>query len=201
MPGEVVYRVPSLSLPDTRGRQQTNWTARRSVSSSSGHRPSIRRSSHPHQRRDYRADLPSSRRHSTGDRAGSRARGDVSPEQIESRLQDRFHLLTAGARTAVVRQRTLEAHLEWSYNLLSDHERLLLNRVSVFPASWTIDAAEAVCAGEPIRTAEVLDLLSRLVDKSLGGVRRSPGTEQRRYRLLDTVHEYSTAQLAEDDRP
>ena len=63
----------------------------------------------------------------------------LSLEQIEARLRDRFHLLTGGTRTAVARQQTLEATVEWSYQLLTRHERLLLNRLSVFPASWTLE--------------------------------------------------------------
>lgn len=91
----------------------------------------------------------------------------LSPEQIEARLQDRFRLLTGGARTAVARQRTLEATVDWSYELLSDVERQLLSRLSVFPASWTLEAAEHVCGGDGINENDVLDVLSRLVSKSL----------------------------------
>ena len=91
----------------------------------------------------------------------------LSPEQIEARLQDRFRLLTGGARTAVARQRTLEATVDWSYQLLSDAERQLLSRLSVFPAAWTLEAAEQVCGGDGIDEHDVLDLLSRLVSKSL----------------------------------
>ena len=72
----------------------------------------------------------------------------LSPQQIEARLQDRFRLLAGGARTAVARQRTLEATVDWSYELLSDDERQLLSRLSVFPASWTLEAAELVCGGD-----------------------------------------------------
>ena len=74
----------------------------------------------------------------------------LSVEQIEARLQDRFRLLIGGARTAVARQRTLEATVDWSYQLLSDVERQLLCRLSVFPASWTLEAAEKVCGGDGI---------------------------------------------------
>jgi len=87
----------------------------------------------------------------------------LSPEQIEARLQDRFRLLTGGARTAVARQRTLEATVDWSYQLLSDVERQLLSRLSVFPATWSLEAAEHVCGGDSITEHDVLDLLSRLV--------------------------------------
>src|SRR4029077_20617586 len=91
----------------------------------------------------------------------------LSPAQIEARLLDRFRLLTGGARTAVARQRTLEATVDWSYELLSVVERQLLSRLSVFPGSWTLEAAEHVCGGDGINENDVLDLLSRLVSKSL----------------------------------
>jgi non-specific serine/threonine protein kinase len=94
----------------------------------------------------------------------------LSPEQIEARLQDRFHLLTGGTRTAVARQRTLAATVDWSYELLSDDERHLFRRLSVFPAAWTLQAAEHVCTGDGVDEQDVLDLLSRLVSKSLAFV-------------------------------
>ena len=82
-------------------------------------------------------------------------------------MQDRFRLLTGGARSAVARQRTLEATVDWSYELLSEPERELLRRLSVFPGAWTLGAAEHVCAGDGVNRDDVFDLLSRLVDKSL----------------------------------
>jgi predicted ATPase len=118
----------------------------------------------------------------------------LSPEQIASRLHDRFRLLTGGARTAVARQRTLEATLEWSYQLLSDEERRLLGRLSVFPSSWTIEAAEQVCGGEGISPHDVLDLSAKLIDKSL----LMPDGDfagERRYRFLETVRQFAGARL------
>ena len=70
-----------------------------------------------------------------------------SIEQIDARLNDRFRLLTGGSRTAVARQRTLEATVDWSYDLLSEPERRLLRRLSVFAGGWTLEAAEEVCVG------------------------------------------------------
>jgi len=121
----------------------------------------------------------------------------LSLNQIESRLRDRFPLLAGGARTAVARQRTLEATIDWSYQLLSAEERTVLNRLSVFPASWTLEAAEDVCAGKPIPSDEMLQLLTRLVDKSLV-VRAGAASAQPRYRLLDTLRDYAGAKLADD---
>ena len=72
----------------------------------------------------------------------------LSPEQIAARLDDRFRLLTGGSRTALPRQQTLRALIDWSYDLLSEPERTLLRRLSVFAGGWTLEAAEAVCAGD-----------------------------------------------------
>ena len=120
----------------------------------------------------------------------------LSVEQIETRLQDRFRLLIGGARTAVARQRTLEATVDWSYDLLSIVERQLLCRLSVFPASWTLDAAERVCGGDAIDEQDVLDLLSRLVSKSLVAVDLETVGE-RRYRFLETVRQYARERLVQ----
>ena len=117
----------------------------------------------------------------------------LSVHQIRDRLDDRFRLLTSGGRTAVARQRTLKATVDWSYDLLSDSERHLLKRLSVFAGGWTLEAVEAVCAGRGIDAGEVLDLLSRLVDKSLVIVDDRPG--DRRYRLLETIRQYAGDQL------
>ncbi len=122
--------------------------------------------------------------------------GALSVEQIEARLEDRFHLLTAGARTAAPRQRTLEATVQWSYQLLSAVERELLNRLSVFPASWTLEAAEKVCGEKGIDPHAIVDTVSRLLAKSLVG-RDSQFVGGRRYRLLDTVRQYARERLTE----
>ena len=118
----------------------------------------------------------------------------LSIEQLDSRLNDRFRLLTGGSRTAVARQRTLKAAVDWSYDLLSDSERRLLRRLSVFAGGWTLEAAEDVSSGDGGEREEVLDVLSRLVDKSLvnaDGDRR----ESRRYRFLETVRQYGRERL------
>lgn len=121
----------------------------------------------------------------------------LSLEQIETRLQNRFRLLTGGARTAVARQRTLEATVDWSYQLLSDVERQLLSRLSVFPATWTLDAAERVCGGDGLDENDVLDLLSRLASKSLVVV-DSDVAGERRYRFLETVRQYARERLVQE---
>jgi predicted ATPase len=113
-------------------------------------------------------------------------------EQIAARLDDRFHLLTGGSRTALPRQQTLRALIDWSYNLLTEPERTLLRRLSVFAGGWTLEAAEAVGGAE----AEVLELLAQLVNKSLVVVERPLGAEAR-YTLLETIRQYALEKLAE----
>ena len=90
-------------------------------------------------------------------------------------MGDRFALLTTGPRTAEARQRTLRATVDWSYQLLTDPERVLLQRLSVFRGSWTLDGVQAVAGGEPLTPAAVVDLLGRLVDRSLVVVDRTAG--------------------------
>src|SRR6185369_10605116 len=91
----------------------------------------------------------------------------LNPQQIAARLGDRFHLLTGGSRTALPRYRTLRALIDWSHDLLEERERILLRRLAVFTGGWTLEAAEAVCAGDGLAPDEILDLLSGLVAKSL----------------------------------
>ena len=98
--------------------------------------------------------------------AASRVKA-LTVKQILARLDDRFRLLKGGSRTALPRQQTLRATIEWSYDLLREKERILFKRLSVFIGGWSLDAAEAICAGEGIEEYEVLDLLISLVDKSL----------------------------------
>lgn len=110
--------------------------------------------------------------------------GILSVEEIVARLEDRFRLLRTGSRTALPRQQTLRAALDWSYDLLSEPERLLLERLSVFAGGWTLEAAETVCGAE-----DILDLLASLVEKSLVIVEE--GDRETRYRLLETIRAYA----------
>lgn len=119
----------------------------------------------------------------------------LSVEQISSRLQDSFALLTGGSRTAMPRQRTLKAAIDWSYELLSEEERVLLRRLSVFAGGFTLGAAEEVCGDEGIEEDDVLDLLSHLVEKSLVLVVKRD--DETRYRLLETVRQYGREKLEE----
>ncbi len=116
----------------------------------------------------------------------------LSVGQIAARLDDAFRLLAGGSRTALPRQQTLRASIDWSYNLLIEQEQSLLQRLSVFAGGWTLEAAEAVCPGE-----EVLDCLGQLVDKSLALARPGTGSAETRYRMLETIRQYAGEKLAE----
>src|SRR5439155_6207823 len=108
---------------------------------------------------------------------------------------DRFHLLTGGVRTLLPRQQTLQASVDWSYNLLGEDERALLRRLSVFVGSFTLDAAEQVCSEDGIERYQVLELLSCLVDRSL--VQVEEAAAEARYRRLETIRQYGRDRLAE----
>jgi predicted ATPase/DNA-binding CsgD family transcriptional regulator len=124
------------------------------------------------------------------------ARVGLSAEQIAERLDDSLKLLTTGSRTASARQRTLRGALDWSYDLLSESERVLFGRLSVFAGGCTLEAAEAVASGEGVREDGVLDLLSNLVNKSLV-VAEATGKGRVRHRMLEPVRQYSSKHLEE----
>jgi len=124
--------------------------------------------------------------------------GSLSVEQIASRLDDSLRLVKGGDRTAQSRQQTLRGSIDWSYDLLEIAERELFRRLAVFTGGWTLEAAEAVGAGGDVQAGDVVDLLTRLVDKSLVAMDASG----ERYRLLDTVRQYAQELLVasgEDD--
>ena len=118
----------------------------------------------------------------------------MSLEQVADRLDDRFRLLTGGSRTAMPRHRTLRAVVAWSWDLLGDEERLLVDRLAVFPGAITEDSARGVCAGNGVPADAIGDLLDALVDKSLLQV---VGDAAGRYRMLETIREYGLERLAE----
>jgi predicted ATPase/class 3 adenylate cyclase len=122
----------------------------------------------------------------------------LTVEQIAARLDDCFHLLTGGSRTSLPRHQTLRATIDWSYALLSEPERILLRRLSVFSGGWTLEAAEAVCAGGGLKKAEILDLLAGLASKSMvQTLPASSGTV--RYRMLETIQQYGEEKLRQAD--
>ena len=117
----------------------------------------------------------------------------MSIDQLASRLDDRFRLLTSGSRTALPRHRTLRAMVDWSWELLTDAERMVLRRLSVFSGGASLEAAERVCAGDAVEQDQVLDLLTALTDKSL---LLNDGGNAPRYRMSGTIMEYAEQRLA-----
>jgi predicted ATPase/class 3 adenylate cyclase len=196
--GETTYRVPSLSLPDlqhlppvaalsqfeaTRLFVDRAAAAVPSFTLNEQNAPSVAEVC-------YRLDgIPLAI-----ELAAARVKA-LPVEQITRRLDDRFRLLTGGSRAALPRQQTLRATIDWSYDLLSEAERMLLRRLSVFAGGWTLEAAEAVGAGEGINDDEVQELLTTLVEKSLVLYEEQRG--EARYRLLETVRQYSRERLLE----
>jgi non-specific serine/threonine protein kinase len=196
--GEVVWRVPSLPLPDTAHLPPLTELERiasvrlfveraRAVES---HFALTARNAPAVAQVCCRLDgLPLAL-----ELAAARVRA-LTVDQIVTRLDQRFRLLAGGSRSAVPRHQTLAATLDWSYDLLDEPERALLCRVAVFAGSFTLDAAEAVGAGEPIQANAVLDVLTSLVDKSLV-VARAAGSEER-YTLLETIRHFAEGRLVQ----
>jgi predicted ATPase/DNA-binding CsgD family transcriptional regulator len=118
----------------------------------------------------------------------------LTVEQIGAGLANRFRLLTGGPRTAMPRLQTLRASVDWSYELLSEHERVLLRRLGVFAGGFTLEAVEEVCAGEGVEREQLLDVLGSLVDQSLVIAEEHGSAE--RYGLLETVRQYALERLA-----
>ena len=117
----------------------------------------------------------------------------MSLAHLEERLDHRFRLLTGGPRTALPRQRTLQATIDWSFELLSAPEQAVLGRLSVFSGSFELEAAEAVCSTEAVASLDVAGLLGSLVNKSLVVAERSSGSL--RYSVLETIRQYGTERL------
>ncbi len=200
--GEIAWRVPSLSVPDPRRLFPRRLPPLQALSRYEGVRLFIERAV---------AALPNFAvtdqnapalvqvcRQLDGiplaiELAAARVKV-LSVEQIADRLDDRFRLLTGGSRTALPRQQTLRAAVDWSYDLLTLDEQVLFNQLSVFAGGFTLVNCEAVCAGDGIEAADVLELLSRLVDKSMVTVEET-GDKSLRYRLLETLREYGGTRL------
>lgn len=196
--GEQTYRVPSLSLPDPTKPQTAESLSHYESVSLFIDRAVLAKSDFQVTNQNAPA-LASLCYHLDGiplaiELAAARVRS-LTIEDIDSRLDQRFRLLTGGSRTALPRQQTLKALVDWSYDLLGDAEKALLCRLSVFAGGWTLEAAEAVCAGDPIEDWEVLDYLTSLCDKSLVVADEHAGTT--RYSLLETVRQYAGDRLRE----
>jgi non-specific serine/threonine protein kinase len=196
--GEIAWPVPSLSLPDLRRLPDMESlpryeSARLFVERTAAVRPdfTLTEQNVPSVAKIcYRLDgIPLAI-----ELAAARTKV-LSAEEISARLGDSFRLLTAGSRTAALRQRTLQATIDWSHGLLGQKERAVFRRLSVFAGGFTLEAAETVCAGEDLHRDEVLELLSQLVDKSLVVAQERDGTA--RYRLLETIRQYGRERLEE----
>jgi predicted ATPase/class 3 adenylate cyclase len=124
--------------------------------------------------------------------AAARVRS-LSVADINARLKDRYKLLTGGGRVLMERQQTLRALVDWSYDLLNAQEQTLLNRLAVFAGGFDLAAAEAVSGTDPLDSADVLDLLGSLVEKSL--VTLDEQDEEARYRMLETIRDYAREKL------
>ncbi|HUO38361.1 MAG TPA: LuxR family transcriptional regulator [Mycobacterium sp.] len=183
--GEVSWRVPSLSLSDEAIELFTD-RARRAL-------PEFRLAG------DNTTTVAEICRRLDGmplaiELAASRVRA-LSLEDILAGLHDRFRLLTGGTRTAVRRQQTLRASVDWSYALLTEPERVVFRRLAVFMGSFDLDAAQAVAGGGDLAAYQVLDELTLLVDKSLVVAEKTSG--KTRFRLLETMRQYALEKLGE----
>ena len=198
IPGEVVFRVPSLAIPDPDQPLDPDEALRyeavklfvdRAAAAAPGFALDPKNAADV-ARICFRLDgLPLALELAAG------RLGALSPASIAERLNDRFRLLQAGSRTAPTRQQTLLATLQWSHDLLDDDERLLFRRLAVFSGGFDLEAAESVCADELLEAPDVANLLARLVEKSLVSVGDVDG--EWRYDLLETVRAYAQERLAE----
>jgi predicted ATPase/class 3 adenylate cyclase len=198
IPGELTFRVPSLSTPDPK-RDVTP----EQLSSFESVRLFVERAQFNMPRFAVTAQnapaLASVCHRLDGiplaiELAAARVRA-MSMEQLDQRLDQRFHLITGGSRMAPRRQQTLRALIDWSYDLLDPAEMAMLCRLSAFAGGWTLEAAEHVCAGEGVEDWKALDLLTSLADKNLVGT--ANWGDETRYRLLETVRQYAQEKLME----
>ncbi len=117
----------------------------------------------------------------------------LSPDQLRHRLDERFKLLTGGRRDALPRQQTMRAVIDWSFDLLTEPERVLLRRLSIFAGGWTLDAAEAVCVDGTINAEQVFELQASLIEKSL--LEAEIGETDQRYHMLQSTRAYAKEKL------
>jgi len=197
--GETVYRIPSLSVPDIKVNHTLNSlflydsvklfierasTVNLDFSFSKINAQAVTQICYNLEGIPFAIELAAARVVS------------LPVEKIAERLNDRFHFLTGGKRTALPRQQTLDNMIDWSYGLLTESEKSILRRMSVFPGGLTLETVEDACSGGNIKTYEVLDLIYSLVIKSLVVSEESTKT----YRLPETVRLYGIKKLIEFDK-
>ena len=196
--GETIYRMPSLETPDLKAMPSiaslTQYAAvqlfieralavKSSFQVTNENAPAVASICHHLDGIPLAIEL-----------AAARVRS-LSVEEMNQRLDQRFRLLTGGVRTALPRQQTLRALIDWSYDLLHEAEQALFDRLTVFAGGWTLAAAERVCSGEGVDERDVLDLLTSLADKSLVLIEERHGAT--RYGFLETVRQYARERLQE----
>ena len=192
IPGETVYRVPPLALPDSNDFDvetlRCSEAVQLFVERAAAVKPGFELSEH-----NAPAVAQICRRLDgiplALELAAARV-GVLTPQQIATRLDDRFRLLTGGSRTALPRQQTLRSLIDWSYDLLSESERLLFRQLSVFVGGWSLEAVETVSP-----ELDVLELLAQLVHKSLVVADESLHEAATRFRLLETIRQYAREKL------
>jgi predicted ATPase/DNA-binding XRE family transcriptional regulator len=196
--GETVWRVRSLSLPSQRDERPIDEVARSEAGRLFVERAQAALPEFALDERRARAIADVCRRLDgiplALELAAARVRL-LDVEQIAARLDDRFRLLVGGVRTAPPRQQTLRAAVEWSYELLTESERRLFERLAVFASGWTLEGAEVVRSGDGLEHDDVLEQLGQLVDKSLV-IADSTADGAVRYRMLETLREYAHERLA-----
>jgi predicted ATPase/DNA-binding NarL/FixJ family response regulator len=199
-PGEFTWRVPSLSLPDSEQLEvpavliqseavrlfvERARAAQSAFSATSQNAATIVQICQRLDGMPLAIEL-----------AAARVRV-LTAAQIAARLDNVFHLLTRGSPELLPRQQTLRATIDWSFDLLSEQERLLFRRLAVFAGGFTLQAAESVCFGDGIESNQILDRLSDLVDKSLVTVSKYDEGAEVRYRLLEMIRQYAREKLDE----
>jgi predicted ATPase/class 3 adenylate cyclase len=197
--GESIYQVPSLSIPTTNGAKETDEllgyeAVRLFVERAQSASPGFQL------REENSAAILTICQRLDGiplaiELAAVRVRM-LSPEQIAKRLQDHFRLLAGGSRTALPRQQTLQALIDWSWDLLDKDERKLLRRLAVFSGGWKLEAAEAIVNDAEGEQLDVLEGLFNLVNKSVVIAEQLPDGETR-YHLLETIRQYARERLIE----
>jgi predicted ATPase len=198
IPGELQLRVPSLGLADSSHALEDSEAVHLFLDRAQAVRPGFEPTS------EEMADIGRICTRIDGiplglELAAARLRS-LSSAELADRLEDSFRILSGSAKTALPRQRTLHATIDWSYDLLKPPEQAMFRRLSLFTGSFDLAAAEAVCVGDDVEDWEVLDHIDSLVDKSLVVPLRDTAAATR-YRLLEPVRQYAQERLSETAEP